>query len=228
MPALAEQFTRAARGETRRMMLDLLDPSRLSLRLSALSLYNPGPGVSIPTDASIFSAAKVQEFIAMALGDPDPDVRAAAQDLASIYPAVRNAPAVQEALAKHPAEPRELDFAFFAAKVQPILAKPGTDGKACVVCHATHGIFPLRIPSGRGGQFTDPQTRDNFRFAAAIVDRANPQKSLLLVKPTRPNDSAGDPNLYLATHNGGERWSGNESSEEYQTILRWIRGAKLR
>lgn len=228
MPALAEQFTRAAKGETRRMMLDLLDPSRLTLRLSALSLYNPGPGVSIPADASIFSAAKVQEFIATALGDSDPDVRAAAQDLASLYPAVRNAAVVHEALSKHPAEPRELDFAFFAAKVQPILAKPGTDGKACVVCHATHGIFPLRIPSGRGGQFTDPQTRDNFRFAAAIVDRANPQKSLLLVKPTRPNDSAGDPNLYLATHNGGERWAGNESSEEYQTILRWIRGAKLR
>jgi hypothetical protein len=228
MPALAEQFTRVAKGETRRMMLDLLDPARLSLRLSALSLYNPGPGVSIPADASIFSAVKVQEFIAMALGDDDPDVRAAAQDLASLYPAVRNAPVVQEALRKHPAESRELDLAFFAAKVQPIFANPGADGKACVVCHATHGIFPLRIPSGKGGQFTEAQTRDNFRFAAAIVDRANPQKSLLLVKPTRPNDSAGDPNLYLATHNGGERWAGNESSEEYQTILRWIRGAKLR
>lgn len=228
MPALAEQFTRAARGETRRMMLDLLDPSRLSLRLSALSLYNPGPGVSIPSDASIFSAAKVQDFIAMALGDDDPDVRAAAQDLASLYPAVRNAPVVQEALRKHPAEPRDLDLAFFAAKVQPILAKPGADGKACVVCHVTHGIFPLRIPSGKGGRFTEAQTRDNFRFASANVDRSNPQKSLLLVKPTRPNDSAGDPNLYLATHNGGERWAGSESSEEYQTILRWIRGAKLR
>jgi len=34
-------------------------------------------------------------------------------------------------------------------------------------------------------------------------------------------------NKYLATHNGGERWPGNEKSPEYQTILQWIRGARL-
>jgi hypothetical protein len=59
-----------------------------------------------------------------------------------------------------------------------------------------------------------------------VIDLAEPRKSLLLIKPTRPNDAAGDANLYLATHNGGERWAGDESSVEYQTILEWIRGAK--
>jgi hypothetical protein len=227
MPALAEQFAAASKGEVRRMMLDLLDPSRFSLRLSALSLYNPGPGVSIPPDAGLFSSEKVQQFVAMSLGDADPDVRAAAQDLTVLYPAVKSSPAVQMALAKFPLPkgPRTLDYDFFVAKVQPILARPGADGKACVVCHVSHGIFPLRLPAGRNG-FTDKQSRENFQFASRVVDLSNPQKSLLLVKPTRPNDSAGDPNLYLATHNGGERWSGNETSEEYQTILRWIRGAK--
>ena len=53
-----------------------------------------------------------------------------------------------------------------------------------------------------------------------------PRKSLLLIKPTKPNDSVADPTLYFGTHNGGERWAGNEASPQYQTILEWIRGAK--
>ncbi len=38
---------------------------------------------------------------------------------------------------------------------------------------------------------------------------------------------AADVSDYLATHNGGQRWPGNESSPEYKTILDWIRGATL-
>lgn len=224
MSMLAEQFAAASKGEVRRMMLDLLDPERFSLRLSALSLYNPGPNVMIPPDAGLFSSNKVQEFVAMGLADADADIRAAAQDLTKLYPALRGAPVVQQALAAHPPQKRPLNYEFFVSKVQPILAQPGSDGKACVVCHASHGIFPLRLPA-RGNKFTEAESMENFRFASRVANLDNPQKSLLLVKPTRPNDSAGDPNLYLATHNGGERWAGNESSEQYQTILRWIRGA---
>ncbi len=101
--------------------------------------------------------------------------------------------------------------------MEPILNRVAPDGKACVMCHASHALFKLR--PGRA--------RDNYLNALKVVDRAEPRKSLILVKPTRPNDSAGDPNLYLATHNGGERWTGNEMSGEYQTILEWIRGARL-
>jgi hypothetical protein len=32
---------------------------------------------------------------------------------------------------------------------------------------------------------------------------------------------------YLATHNGGQRWLNNEQSDQYRTILEWIRGARL-
>jgi hypothetical protein len=175
----------------------------------------------------LFSGAQVQQFVADSLADPDPEIRAAAQDLVRLYPAqLQRSELVRQAITANPAPPRSLDFDFFVAKVQPILAKPGADGKACVVCHVTHGLFPLRLP--RTSQaFTERQSKDNFEFASRMVDHQNPSKSLILVKPTRPNDSAGDPNLYLATHNGGERWNGNESSEEYQTILRWIRGARV-
>jgi HEAT repeats len=120
---------------------------------------------------------------------------------------------------------RLLDFDFFVEKVQPILARPGADGKACAMCHASHAIFKLQPPD-YNNQFSENASRENYRYATSVVNVAQPEKSLLLIKPTRPTDSGGDVNDYLATHNGGERWPGNESSPEYQTILQWVRGAR--
>ena len=60
-----------------------------------------------------------------------------------------------------------------------------------------------------------------------VVDINDPTHSLILIKPTRPTDSAGNVGDYLATHNGGQRWPGNESSWQYRTILQWIRGSQL-
>ncbi len=101
--------------------------------------------------------------------------------------------------------------------MQPILQKPGADGKACVMCHASHAVFKLSAGSAE----------QNYRYALKVINVNEPRKSLLLIKPTKPNDSVADPSLYLGTHNGGERWKGNEASPQYQTILEWIRGAKI-
>ena len=60
-----------------------------------------------------------------------------------------------------------------------------------------------------------------------VLDITEPDKSLMLIKPTRPTDSAGDVGDYLATHNGGQRWQGIQSSDEYRTILDWIRGGHM-
>ena len=118
-----------------------------------------------------------------------------------------------------------LDFRYFVTKVEPILAKPGPDGKACVFCHASHVILKLNPPNAQG-VFSDQDSEDNYKYAMRVVDISDPNKSLILVKPTRPTDSAGNVGDYTATHNGGQRWHGNESSDEYRTILQWIRGAK--
>jgi hypothetical protein len=59
------------------------------------------------------------------------------------------------------------------------------------------------------------------------VNTVDPRRSLLPIKPTRPNDAIGDANLYLATHKGGEHRYGEDAGLEDQTILEWIRGAKL-
>ncbi len=119
-----------------------------------------------------------------------------------------------------------LDFRYFVSKVEPILAKPGPDGKACVFCHASHVIFKLEPPNAQG-VFSDQDSKENYKYAMRVVDITEPDKSLLVIKPTRPTDSAGNVGDYLATHNGGQRWHGNESSEQYRTILEWIRGGRL-
>jgi hypothetical protein len=119
-----------------------------------------------------------------------------------------------------------LDFRYFVIKIEPILATPGADGKACVFCHASHVIFKL-APPNPDGVFSDQDSKDNYKYAMRVVDITNPDKSLILVKPTRPTDSAGNVGDYLATHNGGQRWHGNESSDQYRTILEWIRGGVL-
>jgi hypothetical protein len=119
-----------------------------------------------------------------------------------------------------------LDFNYFVAKIEPILATPGADGKACVFCHANHVIFKLRPPNA-AGVFSPQDSEENYRYAMHVVDINNPTQSLVLIKPTRPTDSAGNVGDYLATHNGGQRWQGNESSWQYRTILEWVRGGSL-
>jgi HEAT repeat protein len=119
-----------------------------------------------------------------------------------------------------------LDFNYFVAKIEPILATQGADGKACVFCHASHVIFKLHPPNDQG-VFSDQDSEDNYKYAMHVVDINDPTRSLMLVKPTRPTDSAGNVGDYLATHNGGQRWHGNEDSWQYRTILEWIRGSRL-
>jgi hypothetical protein len=118
-----------------------------------------------------------------------------------------------------------LDYEFFVRNVQPIFARRGADGQACVVCHESHVVLKLQPPEA-GDRFGDKRSRENYRHALGVVNLAEPEKSLLLIKPTRPTDSSGDVSDYLATHNGGQRWPGNERSPEYQILLQWIRGAR--
>jgi HEAT repeat protein len=187
------------------------------------------------------------------LADRDANVRAAALDLLRKSKGIERRPEFRAALDRMQNDPnprlkliatnvlsgkklREaledvkpgsvLDFNYFVAKIEPILATPGPDGKACVMCHATHVIFRLRPPNAEG-QFSPQDSEENYKYAMRVVDINNPSHSLMLVKPTRPTDSAGNVGDYLATHNGGQRWPGNESSWQYKTILQWVRGAGL-
>ena len=195
----------------------------------------------------------VFQAVVKSLGDHDANVRAAALDLLRKVKGIEQNPQFRAALERLRSDPNQrlqliatrilegknlqealsdvqpgsvLDFDFFVSKVEPILAATGADGKACVMCHASHVIFKLRPPNTEG-QFSAQDSEANYRYAMRVVDIRNPNHSLMLIKPTRPTDAAGNVDDYLATHNGGQRWQGDESSWQYKAILEWIRGARL-
>jgi hypothetical protein len=222
-PVLGKQFASKARGVMRRRMVDALDPARFSLRLSALNRYNPGRDVVLPEDANLFSSDVAQHLIRISLDDQDSQVRRAAAELVWSYDELASFRGkTSKPIAETP------DYEFFKLKIQPLLANVGADGRACVVCHATQGKFALRMPGKRG--FTEAQSKFNYQSVLQEINLEKPKSSLLLIKPTRPNDNAGDPALHTSTHGGGTRWGKDtrqaSASAEYETILDWIRGAK--
>lgn len=107
-----------------------------------------------------------------------------------------------------PQKQRKLDEAFFKAYVEPILHKKGPDGYACVNCHVTHTLFNA-----------------TWSTVMNVVDTANPENSLILRKPTSSAESEGVIGAKQLSHGGGVRWQ--RGSIEYETILQWIKGAKL-
>ncbi|MBV8865261.1 MAG: HEAT repeat domain-containing protein, partial [Acidobacteriaceae bacterium] len=199
----------------------------------------------------LLSEPIVFQSVIASLSDPDANVRAAALDLLRRSKGIEQQPEFRAALEHMQDDPNPrlkliarnvlsgkklgdsladvkpgsvLDFNYFVAKVEPILATPGADGKACVMCHASHVIFRLHPPNAEG-RFSPQDSEDNYKYAMRVVDINDPAHSLILIKPTRPTDSAGNVADYLATHNGGQRWPGNQSSWQYKTILQWVRGA---
>ena len=101
----------------------------------------------------------------------------------------------------------KLDRAYFTANVDPILHAKGKDGYACVDCHATHTLFNA-----------------TWSTIGNVVDVGHPEDSLVLRKPISTSETEGVVGAAKLAHGGGQRWS--KDSPEYQTILKWIEGAK--
>lgn len=195
----------------------------------------------------------VLKAVIASLYDQDANVRASALDLLRRYKGIENIPEFRTALTRLQNDPNPrlqliaanvlggkklaealsdvkpgsvLDYDFFVKRVEPILAQAGPDGKACVICHASHAIFKLTGPDEQG-KFLPSMSEQNYKYAMRVVDISDPRHSLILVKPTHPAESGGNITDYYASHNGGQRWKGNENSWQYKTILEWIEGARL-
>ena len=134
----------------------------------------------------------------------DADADAAETVRAFHLPPPRNA--VPTAIAVVPTTP--LDEAFFRANIEPILQKKGADGYACVNCHNTHTLFNA-----------------TWSTVKNVIDRKDPENSLLLRKPVSTAESEGVAGAAATAHGGGQRWT--KGSPEYETILKWISGATL-
>jgi hypothetical protein len=100
-----------------------------------------------------------------------------------------------------------LDEADFHARIDPIIQKKGSDGYACVNCHATHTLFNA-----------------TWSTVKNVIDRSDPENSLLLRKPTSTAESEGVAGAAATAHGGGQRWLKN--SPEYETILQWLQGTR--
>ncbi|MFO0960458.1 MAG: hypothetical protein U0800_23995 [Isosphaeraceae bacterium] len=120
-----------------------------------------------------------------------------------------------------------LDLAFFESKILPILDAPGDDGESCIGCHRSHTILRI-IPPGPDKAWNPAAVRSNYRAALRVVNLTDPSSSLLLGKPTweaaEEAEAQSDPTK--KAHAGGIRFE--KGSPEYQAILDWINGARLR
>jgi hypothetical protein len=215
--------------------------------------YVLGNGKYIYKEPDFLDRPAVFGVVMASLSDRDANLRAAALDLLRKVKGIEQRPEFRAALDRLRNDPNQrlqaiatrvlsgknlkealadvqpgsvLDFGYFVSKIEPILAAPGPDGKACVMCHATHVIFKLRPPNAEG-EFSPQDSEENYKYAMRVLDISDPDHSLILIKPTRPTDAAGNVDDYLATHNGGQRWAGNDASWQYKTILDWIRGARM-
>ena len=190
---------------------------------------------------------RMARAIAPLLGSPDPEIRRLATRAATVvrdatYPGVNEAaggkgggqeevvralkaqqpppadvlkamglgPKPAERAGESPVSPAKYgkpDEAFFRAYVEPILQTRGRDGYACIHCHASHTLFNATLST-----------------VMNVVDLNEPDKSLLLVKPTSSAESEGVAGSKKTPHGGGVRWE--KDSPEYRTILAWIKGAK--
>lgn len=121
-----------------------------------------------------------------------------------------------------------LDLAYFEAKVLPIFNAAGEDGQSCVGCHRSHTILKMVAPD-KDGKWSPQAVRANFRAALRVVNLPSPADSLLLGKPTweaaEEAEAQNDPTK--KAHSGGVRFEA-KSSPEYQTLLDWINGARLK
>ncbi|SIO43394.1 HEAT repeat-containing protein [Singulisphaera sp. GP187] len=121
-----------------------------------------------------------------------------------------------------------LDLAYFEAKVLPIFTAVGEDGQSCMGCHRSHTILKMVAP-GKDGKWSPQAVRANFRAALRVVDLPSPADSLLLGKPTweaaEEAEAQNDPTK--KAHSGGVRFEAKRSAE-YQTLLDWINGARLK
>ncbi len=120
-----------------------------------------------------------------------------------------------------------LDLAFFEAKVLPVFNALGEDGQNCVGCHRSHTILKMVGPD-EGDRWTSDRVRANYRATLRVVNLASPAESLILGKPTweAAEEAEAQKDPTKKAHAGGVRFE--KGSPEYQVILDWINGARLK
>lgn len=200
-----------------------LDDDDLSVRSDAVDLlvkiYGESSGV-------MKSKAKGALHAALETGDPNVQLRASRALGVPVPPPKPQAKLVSLTGAKISMADVPFDFNYFTAFVQPLFVKK-YGGGACVDCHTpqtnTSGRFRILAP-GPDGRYTLKQSRTNFASVLAVINRQDPMKSKLLLKPLDPTTREGT--ARGMHHDGGVFWH-DQYDPDFEIVADWLKGAKL-
>ncbi|HEX5481132.1 MAG TPA: hypothetical protein VFZ08_00735 [Terriglobia bacterium] len=200
-----------------------LDDDDLSVRSDAVDLLVKIYGESSGT---MKSKAKGALHTALETGDPNVQLRASRALGVPVPPPRPQAKLVSLTGAKISMSDVPFDFNYFTAFVQPLFVKK-YGGGACVDCHTpqrnSSGKFRILAP-GPDGRYTLEQSRTNFASVLAVIDRQDPMKSKLLLKPLDPTTREGT--LRGMHHDGGVFWH-DQYDPNFEIVADWLKGAKL-
>jgi hypothetical protein len=115
----------------------------------------------------------------------------------------------------HLAMAQSLDYETYKKSVEPIFIKKRTGHARCVACHsASNNAFRLQ-PLPEGSTWTEEQSRRNFESVSKLVNRSNPQASMLIMHPLA-HEAGGD-----EFHSGGRQFL-SKDDPDWKTIAAWV------
>ena len=115
----------------------------------------------------------------------------------------------------HLAMAQSLDYETYKKSVEPIFVKKRPGHARCVACHsASNNAFRLQ-PLPEGSTWTEEQSRRNFESVSKLVNRANPQASMLIMHPLA-HEAGGD-----EFHCGGRQFL-SKDDPDWKTIAAWV------
>ena len=114
---------------------------------------------------------------------------------------------------------QSLDFEAYKSRVEPIFLKKRPGHARCVVCHEANNSGFRLLPRPQTGSWTEEQSRMNFENVRNLVKAGDPEDSRLLIHPLAEK-GGGD-----KFHSGGRQFM-SKSDPEWQTLAKWVRGAK--
>jgi hypothetical protein len=202
---------------------EVLHDNNLTVRSNAADLL-----IFIHQDGGPAPRERAHPILLAALQENDPNVQLRISRALNtpLPPRKRQPPALSLSGEKIAVADVPFDFNYFTAFVQPLWVKK-RGGEACVDCHTPEanasGSFRILHPDPEG-RYTLEQSRINFVSTLAVVDRKNPERSKLLLKPLNPRAPEGG--LRGLTHDGGVYWD-NRYDPDFQLLDDWLKGTKL-
>lgn len=202
---------------------EALHDDNLTVRSNAADIL-----IAIDRKGSPAARARAHPLLLAALRENDPNVQLRISRALNVLapPRKTSPPVLSSSGEKVSTADVPFDFNYFTAFVQPLfLKKYGND--ACVDCHTPEvnasGAFRILAPVA-DGRYTLEQSRINFVSGLSVIDRKDPARSKLLLKPLNPRAPEGG--VRGLTHDGGVFWD-NRYDPDFEVIEDWLKGVKL-